>query len=189
MTSATGHAMTPDLVGALFEEVDNTLAPLSEPADLLVVGGAALLLRWDPARVTYDVDVVTPLPAAVEDAAAVVAARYGLSPFWLNSGALVARPAGLEPDEALVVHAGKNLTVSVAGPRYLLAMKVFAGRGTDRSDLLHLFGPAAVDSLDAVYALHSEAYPGLRLHAAAERTLQDAWADYTKSRASGRDGR
>lgn len=176
-------ALTPDLLQGLFETVDNTLAPADRAVDLLAVGGTAMLLRWYPGRVTYDVDLVTRLPAAVKDAVAAASASYpGLSPFWLNDGPLIARPLGLEPDDPLVVYSGKNLTVSVAGARFVLAMKVFAGRDTDGRDLPYLFDAAGVDSLDAVVALHQEAYRGLPLHANADRTLREAWADYAKLR-------
>ena len=174
MTPGSGPVLTPDLLWRLFETVDSTLTPRRHPIDLLVVGGSAILLRWHPRRVTYDVDVVKRLPDTVKDAAAAAAAPYGLSPFWLNDGPVVAQPVGLEPDDLLVVYPGENLTVSVAGPRYVLAMKVFAGRDTDRPDLPYLFEAAAVDSLAAVYALHRKAYRGAPLHAAADRTLREA---------------
>lgn len=175
--------MTPDLLQGLFEAVDNSLAPASRPLDLLAVGGTAMLLRWYPGRVTYDVDLVTPLPPPVKDAVAAAAAPYpGLNPFWLNDGPLTARPPGLEPDDPLVVYAGRNLTVSVAGPRYVLAMKVFAGRDADGLDLPYLFAAAEVDNLDTVYDLHGEAYRGLALHANADRTLREAWAGYAEPR-------
>lgn len=183
MTAGRGVALTPDLLQRLFEAVDNIVAPAPRPVDLLVVGGTAMLLRWHPGRVTYDVDLVTPLPAPVKDAVAEAAAPYsGLSPFWLNDGPLTARPPGLEPDDPLVVYAGRNFTVSVAGPRYVLAMKVFAGREADLADLPYLFDAARVDTLDAVYALHREAYRGLGLHAEADRSLREAWADYAEPR-------
>ena len=53
--------MAPDLLQGLFEAVDNALAPAPRPVDLLAVGGTAMLLRWDPGRVTYDVDLVDSL--------------------------------------------------------------------------------------------------------------------------------
>ena len=98
----------------------------------------------------------------------------GVEPVWLNDGPLIARPLGLEPHDPLVVYSGKNLTVSVAGARFVLAMKVVAGRDTDGRDLPYLFDAAGVDSLDAVVALHQEAYRGLPLHANADRTLREA---------------
>ena len=68
MTADRGVALTPDLLQGLFEAVDSALVPVQRPVDLLAVGGTAMLLRWHPRRVTYDVDLVTPLPAPVKDA-------------------------------------------------------------------------------------------------------------------------
>ncbi|MDE0171233.1 MAG: hypothetical protein OXS29_17275 [bacterium] len=59
---------------------------------------------------------------------------------------------------------------------------MFAGRDTDQADLPYLFDAARVDTLDAVYALHLEAYRGLGLHANADRSLREAWADYAEPR-------
>ena len=79
MTPRRGVALTP--LPGLFEAVDNTLASVPRPVDLLAVGGTAMLRRWHPGRVTYDVDLVTRLPAAVKDAVASAAASYpGMSP-------------------------------------------------------------------------------------------------------------
>ena len=95
MTRGRGVALTPDLLQDLFEAVDSALVPAPRPVELLVVGGTAMFLRWHPRRVTYDVDLVTPMPDAVKDAVAAAAAGYpGLSPFWLNDGPLTARPPG-----------------------------------------------------------------------------------------------
>ena len=76
--------------------LDTKLAPQPHPLDILVVGGAAIALLWNPNRLTRYVDVVERLPGVVEQAAAAVAAETeGLSLRWLNDAAVVARPTGL----------------------------------------------------------------------------------------------
>ena len=60
--------------------LDTKLAPQPHPLDILVVGGAAIALLWNPSRLTRYVDVVERLPGVVEQAAAAVAAETeGLS--------------------------------------------------------------------------------------------------------------
>ena len=167
----------------LFVALDSKLAAQPRPLGLLVVGGAAIALLWNPSRLTRDVDVVERIPGVVEQAAAAVAAETeGLSLRWLNDAAMVARPTGLVDQDPTVVYPGVNLTVSVAAARYVLAMKVFAGRVVDRGDLPVLFAAACVASLDEVIDLHREAYPGVSLHASARRTVEQAWTEYAEPR-------
>ena len=163
--------------------LDTKLAPQPHPLDILVVGGAAIALLWNPSRLTRYVDVVERLPGVVEQAAAAVAAETeGLSLRWLNDTAVVARPTGLVDQDPTVVYPGENLTVSVAAARYVLAMKVFSGRVVDRGDLPVLFAAAGVASLHEVTALYREAYPGVPLHASAQRRVERAWAEYAEPR-------
>ncbi len=68
----------------------------AEPQQIVVCGGAALILTGMIPRTTGDVDVVAlmkagvltdpdPLPAALQNAAADVAAIVGIDPGWLNN--------------------------------------------------------------------------------------------------------
>lgn len=73
----------------LFIELDDQLQQTTELhiVELAVVGGAALVLRWD-LRSTYDVDFVTDnLPSDVRTVASHLANEHGLQADWLNDGA------------------------------------------------------------------------------------------------------
>lgn len=124
-------------VGAVLSEQGHAVA-------IVVVGGAALLLRGEANRVaTGDVDVLAavdgqalvlpvPLPADLQEAVRVVAEGYGLSDDWMN--AVVARnwahrwPAGLPGD--LLRDADwrtyGGLRVGLAGRSALIPLKVHA---------------------------------------------------------------
>lgn len=185
LTSDAGR-LSPDQIAGLFAAVDSKLEPRAKPVEVLVVGGAAIALLWNPSRLTRDVDVVTDrVPDEVWRAAAEVAAETeGLAPSWFNAAALVARPTGPIPDEPTIVYSGTNLVVSVAGPRFLLAMKVFSGRPeADADDLPVLFDAARITSIDDLHDLYREAYPGVPLHQTAERLMEQAWNDYAANRA------
>ena len=178
-----GGYLTPSHLTHLFAALDYKLSPRDVPIDLLVVGGAAIALQWNPDRLTRDVDVTDPLPDDVVAAVAAVAADMeGLSTYWLNNGAMVTRPPGAIPRDPTVVYAGSTLTVSTAGAPYVLALKVTAGRAADRADLPVLFDAAGITSLDAVYALQRAAYPGVPLHHAARWRAEQAWTDYAHDR-------
>ena len=119
------------------------LAQRGVRVEIVVVGGAALLLRGDVARLTGDVDVLAiaagghpiypdPLPAVLRESAHTVAENYGLDDDWLN--AVVARswdqtwpkglPDGLVADADWRTYGG--LRVGIASRSALLALKVHA---------------------------------------------------------------
>lgn len=174
------ESFTPDDLGGLFAALDSKLGVRDDPVRLLVVGGAAIALRWNPERLTKDVDVVSDwLPTEVRAAVAAVALeREGVPPGWLNDAAFVSRPPGPMPEEPTVVYRGENLTVSVAGPRYVLAMKVFSRRWVDRRDLPVLLEAAGVGTRNELDVLVDEAYPELSLRPTARCFMDDAWAAY-----------
>ena len=135
-----------------FELLDEELEFLGIRAELFVVGGAAMAIAYDIRRTTTDVDAIFVPTVAVRKAAAIVAGRLGLAPDWLNDGAKGFAP-GNDPAQ-LSVFEGRSLSVAVASPRYLLAMKLLASR-TDRD----------VDDIRALYELcgFSTAEEGLNL--------------------------
>ena len=88
-----------------------------------------MAIAYDARRTTTDVDAIFVPSDVVREAATVVAERLGLEPDWLNDGAKSFAP-GNDPAQASVFE-GQYLSVAVASPRYLLAMKLLASR-TDR---------------------------------------------------------
>jgi hypothetical protein len=137
-------------IEARFAAVGDVLAEGGEETTILVVGGAALLLRGEIDRLTtVDVDVLARVedgailfpypfadelqfPAALQDAVNEVAASYGLSGDWMNGQvALFWRqqwPEGL-PDRLLDDVEWREygaLKVGLASRLTLIAMKVRA---------------------------------------------------------------
>lgn len=140
----------------LLAEVDAEL-PLGVTAEIAAIGGAVLTLRWSD-RMSIDVDVVSEsMPQELRSAAAVVAARHGLRPDWINDAAKVKTP-DLDP-ELEVLYGGNRLTVYGAGTRYLLASKLFAARDTDFDDAVRLAEELGLTDADEMLRLLSAAYP------------------------------
>jgi len=125
MSAALGRA---ELLEA-FELLDEELRRRAVRAEVFVVGGAAMAIAYDARRSTRDVDAIFAPTGEVRAAAASVAERLELEPGWLNDGAKAFAP-GPDADQSLV-YEGEGLSVAVASPRYLLAMKLLASR-TDR---------------------------------------------------------
>ncbi len=126
--------------------------------DLFVVGGAAMALVYSRRCATRDLDEVFEPKQIVYDAARVVAAAEGLPDDWLNDavkGFLPGRDAN-----ATVLLDEPGLTVRVASPRYLFAMKAAAARvDRDADDLRVLYALCGYDSVEAAIDDVAAIYP------------------------------
>ncbi len=148
------------------KKIREALASLSQELDrrgirgeLFVVGGGAMALAYSSRRVTRDVDAIFEPKAAIYEAARAVAEELSLPEDWLNDAVKSFAP-GDDPQRSVVLQT-PALTVSVASPRYLLAMKLLAARVDQDADdirtLYHLCGfSTAEQGLDLVEAF----YPG-----------------------------
>ena len=127
-----------------FDALSEELANDNEYAEIVVAGGAALVLLFGARDSTKDVDALflRPQAAIVRNAAARVADRLRLPSDWLNDGAK-GYFVGISSGE--ILHASPSLSVRAASVEQLLAMKLGAWRdAVDRGDarilLSHLHG-------------------------------------------------
>jgi len=117
-----------------FAALSDELKTQGTSAELVVVGGAALVLLFAARQSTKDVDAyfVRPEASVVRLAAEAVAERLALPEDWLNDGAK-GYLLGVTTGDVLFQSA--NLTVRAASTTQLLAMKLMAWRdAVDRSD-------------------------------------------------------
>ncbi|HUK70710.1 MAG TPA: DUF6036 family nucleotidyltransferase [Streptosporangiaceae bacterium] len=117
-------------------------------ADVFVVGGAAMALAYDAARVTRDVDARFVPHGIVLDEARQVAKDLGLPPWWLNEQATAYISGKNDPGKRRVFdHPG--LRVMAASPEHVFAMKALAARTRDIDDLRLLAGVIGVETAEA----------------------------------------
>ena len=123
-----------DVLGAL----GRLLESRGNHVELVIVGGATLLLRGVISRPTRDVDVLgarasdgavvrlTEIPAALGKAVADVGLAYGLAPDWLNLGPASVLDLGLPPgfEGRLERHRFGGLVLWYAGRFDLLCFKL-----------------------------------------------------------------
>ena len=127
-------------------------------AQFYVVGGAAMLLAYGRETMTRDIDAIfEPKAIVYAEARAMAAERDWLDDDWLNDG-VKGFVRGPDPDVPQVVLAAAGISVQVASPRRLLAMKVAAARvGRDVEDIVLLAREVRARSIDEVLDIaHAE---------------------------------
>jgi hypothetical protein len=112
-----------DLTAAL-EALAVELSAAGRPHELIVVGGAAVVLGYGAARTTRDIDVYE-IDSDVRAAAHAVAAKLGLPDAWLSDGARAFMRAA---SRGKLLFERPSLTVFAVSTEQLLAMKLCAGR-------------------------------------------------------------
>ncbi len=122
----------------LLTELGARLEANGVQGSVYIVGGAAMALELDTRRVTADIDAIFQPEASVAAEATAMAVERGLPPTWLNSSVAAWVPGPASDTEAVLFDV-PGLSVAVASPRHLLAMKMAAFRPADRSDLELLF--------------------------------------------------
>lgn len=146
----------------LLAELGAHLQARGATVEIYVVGGTAMVLAYDRERLTRDIDAVWEEDAALGEAVAAIASEHSLPRDWLNDRVRPMLPRVLDDQkrEALVLD---GLTVSVASPRHMIAMKVRAARDArDLDDLMLLCRQEGVESVAEVLSIADEVWgPGL----------------------------
>jgi len=122
----------------LLTELGAALADQGEHADVFLVGGAAMALAYSTRRATRDLDAVFEPKQVVYAVAAHIAQVHDLPEDWLNDAVKGFLP-GIDPN-ATTLFESPGISVRVASPRYLFAMKAAAARmERDAEDLQFLY--------------------------------------------------
>src|SRR5215213_6478279 len=119
--------LSADDITQAFDALSQELGRHARHAELVVVGGAALVLLFRARESTKDVDAyfVRPEASLIREAAEAVANRLNLPLDWLNDGAK-GYLVGLTTGD--VLYDSQSLTVRAASTPQLLAMKLAAWR-------------------------------------------------------------
>ncbi|SDN55144.1 hypothetical protein SAMN05216355_10686 [Actinomyces ruminicola] len=122
---------TRESIIALLKELNTLLEEHGQEAELYIVGGSAMALTYDIRRTTADIDAAFLPRDVVLEHARTIAARHGLSPNWLSDGVTDLGFDFSADADPRTIEIGPALTVNVASPDYLLAMKVLSSRQSD----------------------------------------------------------
>ena len=154
----------------VFEELSAELSSAEQPQELVIVGGAALIMLYGARESTRDVDAVFGAPLVIE-AGRRVAAKVGLPEDWLNDGA-----KGYVHGFAIgdTVYSSPNLVVKTLAPQQLLAMKLSAWRDDIDIDDARLLLSKVSGSKDEIWSsLEAHLVPGRELKA--RYAFEDLW--------------
>jgi hypothetical protein len=148
----------------LLTSLDADLAAHDIDGEVYLVGGAVMCLAFNARDATKDVDALFAPAAAIREAAARVGAAAGLDASWLND----AVKGYLSPHGEFHLFLDlPNLTVFVAHPRYLLAMKCAALRlgeeFHDLDDVRFLLRYLNVSRVDEALAIVTQYYDASQL--------------------------
>jgi hypothetical protein len=165
-------------------EIEEGLLALADELDtsgvattICVVGGSAIILHVDRQVLTNDVDALYSSSPEFESAVRKVSEAKRWPETWLNDAVKMwASHYDTDADWEVRIIQG-NVTVQVAKPALLLAMKLLAGRGLrDLTDIDLLLEACAITSLDEATALFDKYYPTESIAPRALRQLQDRFS-------------
>ena len=112
----------------------------SMPAELILIGGASVLINYGFRNTTTDVDALIQAASAIKDAINLVGDRYELPKGWLNEDFKKTNSYSAKlPAVSVYYKTYSNvLTIRTIAAEYLIAMKLRSGRQykSDLSDVL-----------------------------------------------------
>jgi hypothetical protein len=164
-----------ELLNALVDHLKEN----GQGAQIRLVGSAAISIEYGDRPVTGDVDAGFSSRAAVKEAAAEVAAERGIDPDWLNDDVKMWMPdTDMGELDWKVVIDRDDVTVRVAPPDVLLAMKLRAGRGfRDAGDIDILLAACGVTSKAGALEIFNRYLPNEDIAARALHLLQDRFPE------------
>lgn len=172
--------MNPNIIGnaddirARLQLLAAELHKQNATAGLRIVGGAAIALAYNPDRdVTADIDAINRGDETLMQCAGQLAQIQGWNRDWLSDAALMYFPPNAD-SEWRTVAKYEGLTVEVASPRTLLAMKLNSGRGSrEEQDIRTLLAICDIKSIDEAEELFEQNYPNEEMAARARMTVID----------------
>ena len=175
-------------LGKEFRKLNGT----KTPAEIILIGGAAILANYGFRDVTYDIDAIILASSAMKDAINRVGDKMGLPNGWLNADFKKTTSFSDKLQEVSVYYKtfANVLTIRTIAAEYLIAMKLMSGRQYkhDLSDIAGILwehqkngNPIIKEAVDkAVITLYGE---GAKLPPASKKMINDAFSDGDYERA------
>jgi hypothetical protein len=172
------YLFSADDVRDALRELAQELRFANLPATIDVVGGAAVAIQIGREALTRDVDALHPPSQEFTDVAHLIAARRGWPLNWLNDAVKGFVSHFDSADDWETFDEGGTVTVFIARPQLLLAMKLLAGRGTrDREDIERLLDACKVTSVVSAEEIFGKYYPAESMNHRAAALLRERFGE------------
>jgi len=168
-------------LGKEFRKLNGT----SMPAEIVLIGGAAILANYGFREMTYDVDAVITASSVMKEAVNRVGDKLGLPNNWLNMDFKNTDSYSEKLSEVSVYYKtfSNVLTVRTVAAEYLIAMKLMSGRRykNDLSDIAGILlehqkngNPISREAIKkAISTLYGD---NAELPSISQKTLDDAFS-------------
>lgn len=127
------------------------------PAEIILIGGAAILANYDFRESTYDMDALINASSAMHDAINRVGDEYGLPNGWLNEDFIKTKSYTPKLRQYSVHYKefGRILEVRTIRAEYLIAMKMVSSRQykNDLSDIVGIIAAHHQQQLPLTYEM------------------------------------
>jgi hypothetical protein len=155
-------------------------------AEIILIGGAAILVNYGFREITYDIDAIILASSAMKEAINHTGDRLGLPTGWLNMDFKNTRLFAAKLPEVSVYYKtfSNVLTVRTVSAEYLIAMKLISGRQykNDLSDIVGILWehqksgyPISREAIDkAIATLYGE---NATIPTVSLKMLNDTYAD------------
>jgi len=134
---------TKDNLNMYLKELAKTFRKLNKkamPAEIILVGGASILVNYGFREMTNDIDAIIHASSAMKEAANIVGDKFQLPNAWLNTDFTRTKSYSVKLTEVSTHYKTYSnvLTIRTISAEYLIAMKLMAGRSYkhDLSDIV-----------------------------------------------------
>lgn len=149
-----------DIIRGLKELADD-LNQRGISADIYIIGGAALVLRYFDRRLTVDVDLRALNFDVIRPSAERVADSNGWDPDWINNAATQFVPSLGKDITWETIYEQGEVSFKVTSPEVMLVMKLAASRtGRDDQDIANLLAITGLSSVAELEELFEQYFPG-----------------------------
>lgn len=146
-------------------------------------GRPAVAIQIGREALTRDVDASYPPSRRLTDVVHLIAARRGWPVNWLNDAVKGFMSHFDSADDREIFDEGGEVSVFIARPQLLLAMKLLTARGTrDRDDIERLLNVCHVISVASAEAIFDKYYPAESMNHRAAALLRERFGDGDQKR-------
>ena len=159
-----------------FGKVNEKLKLQGHHGEIVMAGGAVMLLVVKNREATKDVDAYFVPSEHIRNAALAVAKEESLPDDWLNDG-VKGFFYGTPPQEHFADFS--NLSIFNVSPKYMIAMKAVAGRDEDIEDLKALIQFTGLKNTDEVLDIVQQYVPSNLLKPQVQYSIQDIFDEFS----------